>query len=57
MNAIEGGAGTVSFASGMGAITSAMMCFLSAGDHIVSDKLLDVVVIITLFFVQKVPSL
>ena len=38
MNALEGGAGTTAYATGMAATVSVMMSFLNAGDHaIVSD--------------------
>ena len=37
INALEGGAGSLVFSSGMAAITSALNCVLKAGDHIVSS--------------------
>ena len=36
INALEGGAGTLVFASGMAAISAALIGFLKAGDHVVS---------------------
>ena len=35
MNALEGGAGSLVFSTGMAAITTALQCFLKAGDHVV----------------------
>lgn len=36
INALEGGAGSVVFSSGMGAVTTALLTFLSSGDHVVA---------------------
>lgn len=40
VNSLEGGAGAVAFASGMAAITVSALSALSAGDHVVSAKVL-----------------
>jgi O-acetylhomoserine (thiol)-lyase len=40
VNAMEQGAGTVCFATGMAAITAAMLALLKAGDHVVSSRFL-----------------
>ena len=37
---LEGGEGSLAFSSGMAAITTALMAFLKAGDHILSDDTL-----------------
>ena len=41
INALEGGAGTLVFASGMAAISSALFGFLKAGDHVVCTYIND----------------
>ncbi|KAH3833542.1 L-methionine gamma-lyase-like [Dreissena polymorpha] len=38
INALEGGAGTLVFTSGMAAISSALICFLQAGDHVICQN-------------------
>ncbi|KAL4219733.1 hypothetical protein ACF0H5_020147 [Mactra antiquata] len=38
INAIEGGAGTLVFSSGMAAISAAFICFLKAGDHVICQN-------------------
>ncbi|MGE5578902.1 MAG: trans-sulfuration enzyme family protein [Bacillota bacterium] len=40
VNSLEGGAGAVAFASGMAAITVSALSVLTAGDHVVSAKVL-----------------
>ena len=41
LNALEGGAGSLTFPSGMSAITTTLLCFLKAGDHMVRQHTCD----------------
>ena len=38
MSELEGGEGSVAFPSGMSALSSTFLCFLSPGDHIVASS-------------------
>ena len=38
VNALEEGAGSLLFSTGMGAISTALLTFLKAGDHVVSTR-------------------
>lgn len=37
INSLERGAGSITFSSGMAAVTSVMLGFLRSGDHVVSE--------------------
>ena len=39
INALERGAGSLVFSSGMGAISSILLCFLKTGDHVVRSAI------------------
>src|SRR5579862_7103591 len=53
--AIEGAEAALTFASGMGAITSTILTFLKAGDHVVAQR--DIYGGVTKFFSQWLPRL
>ena len=40
VNALEGGAGSLVFSTGMAAITTALQCFLKPGDHMVGATII-----------------